>query len=74
MQYSGSDLETEILVLDDLGVIKPSIGEDIVGYILNNDMLTVSTDLENRRCTISQLILDALTVKKESVRDATGDR
>ena len=67
-------LKTEILVLDDLGVIKPSDWvRDIVGYILNKRYVDGSTGLENRRCTIiTTNYFDDANSKREPVRDATG--
>jgi DNA replication protein DnaC len=67
-------LKTEILVLDDLGVIKPSDWvRDIVGYILNKRYADGSTSLENRRCTIiTTNYFDDGNTKKEAVRDSSG--
>jgi DNA replication protein DnaC len=67
-------LKTEILVLDDLGVIKPSDWvKDIVGYILNKRYVDGSASLENRRCTIiTTNYFDEANGKKEPVRDSSG--
>ena len=67
-------LKTEILVLDDLGVIKPSDWvKDIVGYILNKRYVDGSASLENRRCTIiTTNYFDETSGKKEPVRDSSG--
>lgn len=46
-------LSTEVLVLDDLGCIKPSDWvRDTVGYILNERYVQRSRDLTHPRCTI----------------------
>ena len=46
-------LETEVLVIDDLGCIKPSDWvRDTVGYILNHRYVEASRDLTQPRCTI----------------------
>jgi DNA replication protein DnaC len=67
-------LRTEVLVLDDLGVIKPSDWvRDIVGYILNKRYVDGSLNLDNRRCTIiTTNYLDKVDDKKEPVRDSAG--
>jgi DNA replication protein DnaC len=67
-------LKTEVLVLDDLGVIKPSDWvRDIVGYILNKRYVDGSVDLNNRRCTIiTTNYLDKADDKREPVRDSAG--
>jgi DNA replication protein DnaC len=67
-------LKTEVLVLDDLGVIKPSDWvRDIVGYILNKRYVDGSLNLDNRRCTIiTTNYLDKVDDKKEPVRDSAG--
>jgi DNA replication protein DnaC len=67
-------LRTEVLVLDDLGVIKPSDWvRDIVGYILNKRYVDGSLGLNNRRCTIiTTNYVDEVDDKKEPVRDSAG--
>lgn len=67
-------LTSEVLVIDDLGVIKPSDWvRDIVGYILNKRYVDGSRDLSNRRCTIiTTNYLDEAETKQEPVRDPTG--
>jgi len=67
-------LNTEVLVIDDLGVIKPSDWvRDIVGYILNKRYVDGSRDLSNRRCTIiTTNYLDEPETKQEPVRDSAG--
>jgi DNA replication protein DnaC len=46
-------LSTEVVVIDDLGCIKPSDWvRDTVGYILNTRYIEASRDLSNPRCTI----------------------
>jgi DNA replication protein DnaC len=46
-------LTAEVLVIDDLGCIKPSDWvRDTVGYILNSRYVEASRDLSNPRCTI----------------------
>jgi len=67
-------LKTEVLVLDDLGVIKPSDWvRDIVGYILNKRYVDGSTNLENRRCTlITTNYFDDANNSKDPVRDPSG--
>ena len=67
-------LNTEILVIDDLGVIKPSDWvRDIVGYILNKRYVDGSRDLSNRRCTIiTTNYFDEPEAKQEPVRDPSG--
>ena len=67
-------LNTEVLVLDDLGVIKPSDWvRDIVGYILNKRYVDGSVDLDHRRCTIiTTNYLDKVEDKGEPVRDPAG--
>ncbi len=67
-------LNTEVLVIDDLGVIKPSDWvRDIVGYILNKRYVDGSRDLSNRRCTIiTTNFLDEPETKQEPVKDSAG--
>jgi len=67
-------LKTEVLVLDDLGVIKPSDWvRDIVGYILNKRYVDGSLGLSDRRCTIiTTNYFDDIDDKKTPVRDAAG--
>jgi DNA replication protein DnaC len=67
-------LKTEVLVLDDLGVIKPSDWvRDIVGYILNKRYVDGSLGLSHRRCTIiTTNYFDDSDDKKAPVRDAGG--
>jgi DNA replication protein DnaC len=46
-------LSVEVLVIDDLGCIKPSDWvRDTIGYILNTRYVEASRDLSNPRCTI----------------------
>jgi len=46
-------LRAEVLVIDSLGEIKPSIWVlDIIGHILNTRYADASRDLSHRRCTI----------------------
>lgn len=46
-------LSTEVLVIDDLGCIKPSDWvRDTIGYILNHRYVEASRDLSQPRCTI----------------------
>jgi DNA replication protein DnaC len=67
-------LNTEVLVIDDLGVIKPSDWvKDIVGYILNKRYVDGSRDLSDRRCTIiTTNYFDEPETKQEPIRDPTG--
>jgi len=67
-------LKTEVLVLDDLGVIKPSDWvRDIVGYILNKRYVDGSLGLSDRRCTIiTTNYFDDVVDKKDPVRDSAG--
>jgi DNA replication protein DnaC len=46
-------LSSEVLVIDDLGCIKPSDWvRDMIGYILNSRYTDASQDLTNAKCTI----------------------
>jgi len=67
-------LNTEVLVIDDLGVIRPSDWvRDIIGYILNKRYVESSRDLSNRRCTIiTTNYFDEPEGKQEPVRDSSG--
>ena len=67
-------LRTEVLVVDDLGVIKPSAWVlDVIGYILNARYVDSSRDLTHRRCTIiTTNYLDEQREKKEPAKDPSG--
>lgn len=67
-------LNTEVLVIDDLGVIKPSDWvRDIVGYMLNKRYVDGSRDLSNRRCTIiTTNYFDEPENDREPARDMSG--
>jgi DNA replication protein DnaC len=68
-------LKAEVLVIDDLGVIKPSDWvRDIVGYILNKRYVDGSRDLSHRRCTImtTNYLDEPQKDNKEPVRDPSG--
>jgi len=67
-------LNTEVLVIDDLGVIKPSDWvRDIIGYILNKRYVDGSRDLTDRRCTIiTTNYFDELEANSDPVRDPSG--
>lgn len=69
-------LAAEVLVIDDLGVIKPSDWvRDVIGYILNTRYADESRDLSHRRCTIiTTHYKDEVSEPKEPVRDPTGRR
>jgi DNA replication protein DnaC len=59
-------LSVEVLVIDDLGCIKPSDWvRDTIGYILNTRYVEGSRDLTNPRCTIlTTNFLDSSDVKE----------
>jgi DNA replication protein DnaC len=67
-------LNTEVLVIDDLGVIKPSDWvRDVIGFILNTRYSEASQDLSHRRCTIiTTNYLDEPSEKTASGRDPRG--
>lgn len=67
-------LKTEVLVIDDLGVIKPSDWvRDVIGFILNTRYSDASQDLSHRRCTIiTTNYLDELRDKPAPARDPGG--
>ncbi|MGA2484085.1 MAG: ATP-binding protein [Candidatus Acidiferrales bacterium] len=67
-------LAAEVLVMDDLGVIKPSDWvRDIIGFILNTRYADASRDLSHRRCTIiTTNYLDEPREKKEPPKDPSG--
>ena len=82
-------LSVEVLVIDDLGCIKPSDwARDMVGYILNTRYVEGSRDLSNPRCTIiTTNYLDAseekesqlpsgkrFVVRKETLSDRISER
>jgi DNA replication protein DnaC len=53
MQVLQPILSTEVVIIDDLGCIKPSDWvRDTVGYILNTRYIEASRDLSHPRCTI----------------------
>lgn len=67
-------LSVEVLVMDDLGCIKPSAWVlETIGYILNTRYAEASADLRYRRCTIiTTNYLDEPREKKEPVKDPSG--
>jgi DNA replication protein DnaC len=67
-------LHAEVLVIDDLGTIKPSDWvRDIVGYILNKRYVDGSQDLSGRRCTlITTNYFDEMESKQEIATDPSG--
>ena len=67
-------LKTEVLVIDDLGVIKPSDWvRDVIGFILNTRYSDASQDLNHRRCTIiTTNYLDEPRDKKAPAKDPSG--
>ena len=69
-------LKAEVLVMDDLGVIKPSDWvRDIIGYILNKRYVDGSRGLSNRRCTIiTTNYFDDIDEKKAPARARLDDR
>ena len=82
-------LSVEVLVLDDLGCIKPSDWvRDTIAYILNSRYVDASRDLTNPRCTIiTTNYLDSseeklavlpngktITTHKDRLEDRIGDR
>jgi DNA replication protein DnaC len=74
MGILGPVLSAEVLVIDDLGSIKPSDWvRDVIGYILNTRYSDASADLSQRRCTmITTNYFDEPAEKKEPPRDHTG--
>jgi DNA replication protein DnaC len=74
MQILQPILSAEVLVLDDLGCIKPSDWvRDTVGYILNTRYVEASRDLSHPRCTIiTTNYLDAPNTAAEPVRFPQG--
>jgi DNA replication protein DnaC len=61
-------LTVEVLVIDDLGCIKPSDWvRDTIAYILNSRYVEASRDLSRPRCTIITTNYSDLTEDKESV-------
>jgi len=82
-------LSVEVLVIDDLGCIKPSDWvRDTIAYILNSRYVEASRDLSNPRCTIiTTNYLDSseeksavlptgktITNRKDRLEDRIGDR
>jgi DNA replication protein DnaC len=80
-------LSVEVLVIDDLGCIKPSDWvRDTIGYILNTRYVEASRDLSNPKCTIiTTNYLDnaddtesqptgSRTVRKDKLEDRIGAR
>jgi len=82
-------LSVEVLVIDDLGCIKPSDWvRDTIGYILNTRYVDGSRDLSHPRCTIiTTNYLDsadeksavlpggrAIATRREKLEDRIGDR
>jgi DNA replication protein DnaC len=82
-------LSVEVLVIDDLGCIKPSDWvRDTIGYILNSRYVDSSRDLSHPRCTIittnyldtsneKQATLPSgktLVNRKDALEDRIGDR
>jgi DNA replication protein DnaC len=67
-------LETEVLVIDDLGCIKPSDWvRDTVGYILNHRYVEASRDLSQPRCTIiTTNFVDSPTSKGQTAKLPSG--
>ncbi|MBZ5527911.1 MAG: ATP-binding protein [Acidobacteriia bacterium] len=67
-------LKTEVLVIDDLGVIKPSDWvRDVIGFILNTRYADASRDLSHTRCTIiTTNYLDEPRDKPAPARDPGG--
>jgi DNA replication protein DnaC len=68
-------LSAEVLVIDDLGCIKPSDWvRDTIGYILNHRYVEASRDLSQPRCTIvTTNFLDNPRQKGETSKLPTGD-
>jgi DNA replication protein DnaC len=82
-------LSVEVLVIDDLGCIKPSDWvRDTIAYILNSRYVQASRDLSNPRCTIiTTNYLDTseeknavlpggktITTRRDRLEDRIGDR
>src|SRR5271155_4168313 len=82
-------LSVEVLVIDDLGCIKPSDWvRDTIGYVLNTRYVEASRDLSNPRCTIitTNYLDDAdeketqpigariPTIRKDKLEDRIGAR
>jgi DNA replication protein DnaC len=82
-------LSAEVLVIDDLGCIKPSDWvRDTIGYILNSRYVEASQDLSHAKCTIiTTNFLDEsdekqaqlpngkfIMTKKETLADRIGER
>lgn len=67
-------LSAEILVIDDLGCIKPSDWvRDTIGYILNSRYADGSRDLSQPRCTIiTTNYLDSPKTEGEPIKLSTG--
>jgi DNA replication protein DnaC len=65
-------LSVEVLVIDDLGCIKPSDWvRDTIGYILNSRYVDASRDLSRARCTIITTNYPEASIEKEA-RLASG--
>jgi DNA replication protein DnaC len=67
-------LETEVLVIDDLGCIKPSDWvRDTIGYILNHRYAEASRDLTQPRCTIiTTNFVDSPSPRGQPTKFASG--
>lgn len=67
-------LSVEVLVIDDLGCIKPSDWvRDTIGYILNTRYVEASRDLSQPRCTIvTSNFLDNPRTTGESTKQPSG--
>lgn len=89
MRLLSPVLSVEVLVIDDLGCIKPSDWvRDTIGYILNTRYVDGSRDLSHPRCTIiTTNYLDsaeeksatlpggrAITTRRETLEDRIGGR
>jgi len=74
MQILQPILSTEVVIIDDLGCIKPSDWvRDTVGYILNTRYVEASRDLSHPRCTIiTTNYLDNPKAEEETVKGPNG--